>query len=262
MKDIWQAKFEGTSVFFSVDEADVQAKLDEYLLKHPAAPKLYIPADTEFMGLEKGKHVINFEFGFATGFEMLSMPLQEISAMVIIPFLAASPGGPAQYSLVIGEYSPESLPGGVELEEISIAEDHLRIKNQGEYLEATLSVTSPCLEPDTLVRHKLDDDVVKSLVFGVDSLLESFECVSVQTGLAALCKMMDQIRPDVEKNNPNVCDTTIVKDEKICDASFEIEKISQGFRDMLVLGDGPINIIGAEKINGNYGMGLKYPCVE
>lgn len=214
------------------------------------------------MGLEKGKHVINFEFGFATGFEMLSMPLQEISAMVMIPFLSASPGGPAQYSLVIGEYSPESLPGGVELEEISIAEDHLRIKNQGEYLEATLSVTSPCLEPDTLVRHKLDDDVVKSLVFGDDSLLESFECVSDQTGLAALCEMMDQIRPDVEKNNPNVCDTTIVKDEKICDASFEIEKISQGFRDMLVLGDGPINIIGAEKINGNYGMGLKYPCVE
>lgn len=42
MKDILQVKFEGTSVFFSVDEADVQAKLDEYLLKHPAGNVLPI----------------------------------------------------------------------------------------------------------------------------------------------------------------------------------------------------------------------------
>lgn len=227
-----------------------------------SAPRLFVP-DMPAKGLLKGQAYIAMGFGYASGPEIFDLAPTEGFMDVMIPHLAAYPGGIPQYSLFLGEFVEGNLPGFTSLEEITVGKDFIRVKNHGEKFEAFFDVSSPCVTPPTQVRHELEDEILKSLVLGDNVLLKLGECEGGhEEDIHDHCAKMEAIHDDVVAAGPNVCIATVVHSEETCDVAIELTTITKEFREMLVPGDEDLIVAGAEKFKGDFSSGLIYPCIE
>ncbi|XP_071818044.1 uncharacterized protein [Apostichopus japonicus] len=263
-KDLYHARYDGISIFFVVDAEVVQAKLDEYFKNNPGVPTLYISADPVFPGLESGEHVVNIEFGVDETFEFSTMFQYAGTLLIFLPFLSASPDGPADYTLKLGEFYPESLQDITKLEELTI-DGNILIRDQGQELRFSFNDETPCVSSPTKALHVKDDEVMKSTIFGYDELVRLYECdeqIPKTDLLVEHCERFERILPEVRDAEPNVCVFTTITKLHSCQATVQVLSITQGIRDVMLLGEGQITIIGAERFRGLFNAGLKYPCVE
>ncbi|XP_071832030.1 uncharacterized protein [Apostichopus japonicus] len=277
--EVSRLKWNGVGFYIVVDAATVQARLDTYAQASPGAPRLYVPATPVFPHLDDGQHVIYIDFGDAKTVDLseeFAISPTVPSFYVVIPFLSNTVCGPPHYDLSLAQLyqqndNDQALPIANILypfrnvEELTISESSVLLRDQGEEIKIEFSVTMPCIEPTSIVREEIDDLVLGNWFFGSHSpgldFCASTTCTSIPDAVP-FCALMDRFRPDIESALPNVCTKYASADEHACAVSFlEVTNITEGFRDFMLLGDGPITVFGAEKFVGNYTTSLWYPCM-
>lgn len=239
------------------------------------APQLYVPSQPIFPNVTEGKHVVYIDFGYqgtrdlAKQFTITSMkPI----FYILIPLVSDSPNGLPHYNLplanfILPAHRNEDMIGTTlfpfqEADALIICDSSVHLRHQGEEIKVEYSVSEPCTKPPQLLSDEFQELVLEGALLGSHSG-NVFFCNSrpYSTQASSYCNLMDGIRHDVECAYPDVCTVYKSEDERACTASFQITKITEGFREMLLLGDNPINIVSSEMFGGNYTIDIKYPCV-
>lgn len=242
----------------------------------PSAPQLYVPRAPIFSNLPEGKHVIYMDFGYhltrdlAEEFTIASM---KPMFYILIPLVSDSQDGLPHYSLPLANFilpshknediAETTLFPFHEADELAISESSFYLRYQRDEIRIQFIIPKQCERPPQLIRHEFDELVLEGALLGSHTG-KLFFCnpPPYTTDAEGYCSLMEGMREDIGYLFPNVCTVYSSQDERACNTSFTVTGITQGFRDMLLLGGKNIDFFSSEMFYGNFTMGIKYPCVQ
>lgn len=242
-----------------------------------SGPRLFLPNYRVFPKLlNKGQHPIYIDFGYVTFFEFEDgsdpqNPLfYGIEVAVTIPLLTDQPDGPPAYSLALAKFYDRSR-GDFPKPNILypyIPADKLTLDDNGAYVQIgddEFSVTfdrqtHPCIPPPSIVRHEFDEFVAHDLQLGTPE--PHFEYCHCNPSATKFCSHAENITCAVSRYAPNLCQIWQPSSLRSCVTSVRVGTVTDYFRDFMLFGDDPINVIASETMSSNFTIGFKYPCME
>ncbi|KAJ8023495.1 hypothetical protein HOLleu_35953 [Holothuria leucospilota] len=129
--------------------------------------------------------------------------------------------------------------------------------------EFKLSFNQPstsCKPPSSIVKEEFEKFALSDFQFGLPA--PDFSFCDRHSFASRFCANAERIKCDVKRYAPNICMKWTSRDIQHCATTVEIEKITSGFRDIILVGDDPINILASESNHYNSSVTLKYPCQE
>ncbi|KAJ8021166.1 hypothetical protein HOLleu_40957 [Holothuria leucospilota] len=240
-------------------------------------PRLYLPTSPVFPEiLDENQHVVYIGTGYVDFYDFQDLRDECVSIdgmefAVTIPFLTDHPDGNPQYSLALKNFyergrgdipKPNIALPYVPVDEITRKDNSVIVRNGSEEIRLSFKRhTDPCEQVEPTVRHEFDEYVDQDLQFGVTE--PDFSFCDRHPVENRYCTISQSIKCKVHRSYPNICQTSWKTPSRVsCDTPVQIEKVTPGFRDMMLLGTGEINIIATESFFGNFSLGLKYPCIE
>ncbi|KAJ8030292.1 hypothetical protein HOLleu_26659 [Holothuria leucospilota] len=200
-----------------------------------------------------------------------SLSIHGMEFAVVIPLLTDHPDGNPHYSLALKNFyergrgdipKPNIAFPYVPVDEITRRDNSVIVRNGSEEIHLSFERhTYRCKPVDPEVRHEFDEYVDQDLQFGVTE--PNFSFCDRHPVENRYCAISQSIKCKVHRSSPNICQTSWKTPSKeSCDTPVQIVKVTPGFRDMMLLGAGEIEIIATESYSGNFSLGLKYPCIE
>ncbi|KAJ8051060.1 hypothetical protein HOLleu_04485 [Holothuria leucospilota] len=193
-----------------------------------------------------------------------------VEVSVTIPLLAGAPNGPPLYALALNrlyEKSRGDIPKTNILypykpvDEIFLNDKRAFVINGSDELRISFNRSSnPCTPLTSVVKEELDKFVFSGFQFGLPAPDYSF--CDRHSFESQFCAKAERIKCGVQRYAPNVCQKWGSDYAERCATTVEIENITPGFGDFILLGDGPFDILAAERYFINGSIALKYPCQE
>ncbi|KAJ8021447.1 hypothetical protein HOLleu_38653 [Holothuria leucospilota] len=281
---VTSAAWDGVGFYIAVKRERIQEKLDAY---HSAisdrcgdGPKLAIPEKEVFPDLEtKDHHPVYVEFGFVTSHDFDDYlkdnpdPCVSVSGLevgVTIPLLAANATGPPNYALSLArlyENSRGDIPKVnflyqyMPVDEFQFSDSGAVVKNGSDELRVSfIRHNHPCEPPRSIVKEEFDAFLLTEFHLGLPKPDYSFcDRHSFQSDF---CTNAKRVQCSVHRHAPNICQKYKDFHRQHCAASGEILNITSGFRDFILVGNDPVNILASESYSCDAVVGLKYPCQE
>ncbi|KAJ8043798.1 hypothetical protein HOLleu_11062 [Holothuria leucospilota] len=223
--------------------------------------------------LSTDHHVVYIDFGFIGSEDFAdeqSISSYGTESAVLIPFLADSPDGVPKYDLSLGQFYQRDR-GDIprvsinfpyyDIDELNVTETGAAWRNGSDELTVSFVKSKPCKVPPSIRRHEFDAMIEKELQFSFSKPDLSY-CDRQSIVENPVCEIFKSIKSEVETAGLNVCQTSQATWEGKCEASLAMLCITDGFRDLLLLKDDPIEVITSERFYGSFGSTLKYPCLE
>ncbi|KAJ8028771.1 hypothetical protein HOLleu_31105 [Holothuria leucospilota] len=268
--------WDGVGAYIKVKRQAVQEKLDAFnnrTVEGRRAPQLYLPTSRVFYDiLSTDYHVVYIDFGFVGSDDFAdekSISSYGTESAIMIPFLADSPGGFPKYSLSLGQYYQRDR-GDISrvninfpyygIDELTVTETGAVWRNGSDELTVSFVKSNPCKAPPSNRRHEFDVMIKEELQFSFSKPDLGF-CDRHSIVENPLCDIFKSIRSDVETAGFDVCQVGGAVSQGTCDASFAMLCITDGFRDLLLLKDDPIEVVASERFYGRFKIILQYPCL-
>ncbi|KAJ8023430.1 hypothetical protein HOLleu_35875 [Holothuria leucospilota] len=285
VENISSSAWDGVGIYISVKRETIQKKLD--LFNSPVSskcgdgPKLFLPDGAVFPDLHNGQHPVYLDVGFLTSHDFDQYlannrdPCIKVSGLevsVTIPFLAGNSGGPPIYALAQAKFYEKSrgdfpktnfLYPYIPVDEIKMDDFVAVVKNGSDEMRFSFNrLNLSCKPPVSIVTKEFDGFVLNDLQFGLSE--PEFSFCDRHSFVNDYCHNAARVRCDVHRNAPNVCLIWRSGNEKPCITvtTVEIQNITSGLREIIPVGDDPINVFASESFSGDYTVGLKYPCQE
>lgn len=199
-----------------------------------------------------------------------SVSVSGMEIAVTIPLLASTAKGRPVYALALAmlyEKSRGDIPKinilypYIPVDEIKMNEHGAVVRNGREEMSISFSQLNQHCEPVTgIVKEEFEQFILGDLHFGIPTPDYSFcERHSFKN---EFCSNAKRIQSNVHRYSPNLCQEWTSNDPVECETEVAIENITSGFRDILLVGDEPINILASEVLHYNFSIALKYPCQE
>ncbi|KAJ8030316.1 hypothetical protein HOLleu_26691 [Holothuria leucospilota] len=271
--------WDGVGAYIAVDRQVIQKKLNDWHDSISSAcdgPRLYLPTSPVFPKiLNRNQHVVYIGTGYMTFHDFQDLVEECISVngmefIVTIPLLTDHPDGIPFYSLALKHFyergrgdipKPNIAMPYEPVDEITRKENGVVLRKGSEKLQLSyVRYTDPCKIPNPLVRHEFDEYIDQGLQFGVKE--PDFSFCDRHPVDNRYCMTAKSIRCEVHRSSPNICQTSWKETNKVsCETPLQMVGVTQGFRDMMLLGDGEIKIVASQSYFGNTSVGLKYPCI-
>lgn len=243
-------------------------------------PRLFIPKVSVLPGLHQvNHHPVYIEIGHLTSHDFDEC-LEDSSSScvspsglevgVTVPLLAGSLADPPAYALALAKFYEKCrgdiphrnlLYPCIPVDEIKMNEHEAVIRNGSDELRIAFNrFNHPCKPSTSIVKEEFDTYFLDNLQFGLPEPDYSF--CDRHTCNSKFCSNTVSLRCDVHRFAPNVCQVFTSNDMTPCEASIEIKNITSGFRDFILLGDEPVDILASRSFSNNASVGLKYPCQD
>ncbi|KAJ8030317.1 hypothetical protein HOLleu_26692 [Holothuria leucospilota] len=272
--------WDGVAAYIAVGRWVIQDTLDKWhdsISDGCDGPRLYLPTSPLFPGiLDKNHHVIYISIGFSDFYEFQDLVdecivIAGMEFLVTIPFLTDHPDGIPHYSLAVSLFykrgrgdipRPNFALPYIPIDEITTNEGSVVIRNGNDELNLSfIRKTDPCESINPMVRHEFDEYVDQDFQFGLSQ--PDFSFCDRHPIDNTFCTTSNSIKCEVHRSSPNVCQTSWKSPRKVsCENQVQIGNVTDGFRDMMLLGQGEIKVVASESYLGNFSIGLKYPCIE
>ncbi|KAJ8041766.1 hypothetical protein HOLleu_12671 [Holothuria leucospilota] len=274
---VWSYGWDGILAYIPANRQLIQEKLDTWhnsISETCNGPRLYLPETEAFPGiLDKDQHVVHIEIGYVN----YHIPdkcnsVNGVELGLVIPLLSDDPKGPPKYSLALIKfyqrdrveppYSNHSFPY-LPVDELTMTDSSVVMRNgSDEILLSFERFNKPCKPAPAMSKHELDEFLTRNFQFGLPQ--PGFSSCDRRPSYNQFCKCIESIQCDLPRCYPEVCETAWYSNERVtCSASVQITNISEGFRDFMMLGDGPIEVIAADSITGDFTMNQsKCPCLK
>lgn len=249
-------------------------------MKQSGGPRLFIPETAFLPDLQhRGHHPVYIEVGYVTShdfdeyLEDNPSPLVSVSGLevtVTIPLLGGTSDGPPVYALALATFYEKSrgdipktnfLYPYIPVDEIRMNDYGAIVRNGSD--EFKLSFNQPstsCKPPASIVKEEFEKFVLSDFQFGLPA--PDFSFCDRHSFESRFCANAERIRGVVSRYSPNLCTKWTSRDIQHCATTVEIEKITSGFRDIILVGVDPIYILASEINRCNCSINLKYPCQE
>ncbi|KAJ8021453.1 hypothetical protein HOLleu_38662 [Holothuria leucospilota] len=273
----------GVGFNIAVKREKIQEKLDAY---HSSisdgcgdGPKLVLPEKQVFPELEtREHHFVHVDFGYLTSrdfddfLEDNPHPCVSVSGLevaVIIPLLAANASGPPIYALALAklyEKSRGDIPKSnflypyIPVDEIQFSDSEGVVKKGSDELRVSIIKHNDPCEPPRSIAEEFDEFFVAEFHFGLPK--PDFSFCDRHSFQSDFCTNAKRVQCAVHRHAPNLCQKYNISNPRPCEALVEILNVTSGFRDLILLGNDPVNILSSESYSGDTVVGLKYPCQE
>ncbi|KAJ8023494.1 hypothetical protein HOLleu_35951 [Holothuria leucospilota] len=284
LNDVSSGSWDGVGFYIAVKREAVQEKLDAF---HRSTsnqcgdgPRLFIPEISVLPNLHHSDyHPVYIDIGdlkshdFDDYLKENSNPCVSVSGMeiaVTIPLLAGTPNGPPEYALALAMFYERSrgdipkiniLYPYIPVDEITLNEHSAAVINGRDEMRISFSRFNERCEPATgIVKEEFEQFILSDVQFGIPAPDYSFcERHSFEN---KFCSNAERIKSYVHRYSPNLCQKWTSNDPEECETEVAIENITSGFRDILLVGDEPVNILASEVLHYNFSIALKYPCQD
>ncbi|KAJ8021455.1 hypothetical protein HOLleu_38665 [Holothuria leucospilota] len=281
---VTSAAWDGVGFCIYVKRETIQKRLDAY---HNSIsdgcggrPSLVIPEKRGFSDLETSDyHPVFVTFGHVTSHDFDDYlkhnpdPCVAVSGLEVsvkIPLLAANASGPPIYALSVAKLYEKSrgdipkinfLYPYFPVDEIQFNDSEFVVKNGSDEMRVSvIKHNHPCESPRPIVMEEFEEFRVSEFYFGLSK--PDFSFCDRHSFQSDFCTNAKQVQSAVDRHAPNICQKYEVSNKRACDASVEVVNITSGFRDFILLGRDPINILASESYSSDTVVGLKYPCQE
>ncbi|KAJ8051062.1 hypothetical protein HOLleu_04488 [Holothuria leucospilota] len=239
-----------------------------------------MPKDPVLPEIHKNdRHPIYIDFGFIRSHDFNEylennpdpcVSTSGLEVAVTIPLLAGAPNGPPLYALALTKFYEKSrgdipkinfLYPYIPVDEIFLNDEGAFVRNGSDEMRISFNRSNnPCTPPVSLVKEEFDQFVFSDFQFGLP--VPDYSFCDRHSFESQFCSNAERIKCGVQRYAPNVCQKWVSDYFDPCATTVEIEIITPGFRNFILLGDGPIDILAAERYFVNGSMALKYPCQE
>lgn len=241
---------------------------------------MFVPKGPVLPGMHNNCiHPVNIDFGLIRSRDFdeylkdnpnPSVSTSGLEVAVSIPLLASSPDGPPSYALAVAilyEKSRGDIPKinflypYLPVDEIMLYDDGAFVRNGSDEMRISFNRSgNVCKPPTPIVKEEFAEFAFGDLQFGLPAPDYSF--CDRHSFENKFCANFEGIKCAVQRSAPNLCQLWEANMHKPCAATVKIENITSGFRDFILLGDDPINILASQSYHDNGSIGLKYPCQE
>ncbi|XP_071823193.1 uncharacterized protein [Apostichopus japonicus] len=276
-----RARWEGVSFFIPVSRKIVQDRLNQWHDQNGdcQSPRLFLPDSPIFPGLIKeDQHPMYFDFGpvtftdFEYGMDPHNPLFYGIEFSVSIPFLTSTQSHLPFHSLALSVFyersrgdfpKPNFMFNYLPVDEILLDEGKLEMRNGSDVLKITFQrLHDSCVLPPDIIQHEFDEYLTMDYQSGL--IKPDFDyCDCHRTG-NDYCALAEQLKPDIDDNLGDMCQILGMTNKERCEASVNVETVTNGFREAVLLFEveDAINAIASESVSANFTIGLKYPCLQ
>ncbi|KAJ8051070.1 hypothetical protein HOLleu_04500 [Holothuria leucospilota] len=269
----------------SVKRDVIQAKLNDYCSSvsngcSDVGPRLFVPKDPVLKEIPNNdRHPIYVDFGFIRSHDFDEylennpdpcVSTSGLEAAVTIPLLAGAPNGPPVYSLALAKFYEKSrgdipkinfLYPYIPVNEISLSNDGAFVRNGSDEMRVSFHHTGNfCKQPALMVKEEFYEFVFSDFQFGLPAPDYSF--CDRHSFSSQFCSNAERIKCGVQRYSPNLCQVWWANDVEACETMVNMENITSGFREFILLGKDPVNILSSQMFHSNTTTALKYPCQE
>ncbi|KAJ8050940.1 hypothetical protein HOLleu_04328 [Holothuria leucospilota] len=273
-------RWDGYIAYMPVDRRLVQDRLDSWynsISNVCGGPRLYLPEEPVFPDiLNKDQHVVYFDTGYVKHHDFEDFPDKSVSVnglefAVVIPLLADHPKGHPKYSLALSKFyqrdrgdfpQPNLAFPYIPVDVLKMNETNVYMRNGDDEMKVSYErLVNPCEPAIEVSRHELDEFITQEFQLGVPE--PDFSFCDRHPSENQVCQTLQSIRCDLHRSSPNICQSSWNSEERmVCFASAQVTRIDKWFRDFMMLGNGPAEVIASDSLTGNFSLGLKYPCLE
>ncbi|KAJ8051067.1 hypothetical protein HOLleu_04496 [Holothuria leucospilota] len=281
---VTSADWSGVAFYISVERDAIKKKLDDY---HNSVsngcgdgPRLFVPEDPVLQEIHNNdRHPVYIDFGFIRSHDFDNylennpdpcVSTSGLEVAVTIPLLADKPKGKPSYALALTKFYEKSrgdipkinvLYPYIPVDEISLSEDGAIVRNGSDEMRISFKRSNnPCKPPISVVKEEFDEFLFSDFTFGLPAPDYSF--CDRHFFESQFCAKAERIKCGVQRHSPNLCQMLETNDVESCETTVEIENITSGFREFILLGNDPVDILASESFHCNSTVALKYPCQE
>ncbi|KAJ8043937.1 hypothetical protein HOLleu_11261 [Holothuria leucospilota] len=277
-------EWDGIDFYISVKRDAIQKKLDAFHISRSNGcddrPRLYVPDGPILPDLHNSdRHPVYIDFGHMKSHDFdgyleenpnTCVSVSGLEVAVTIPLLAGAPDGPPVYALALAKFYEKSrgdmpkinfLYPYIPVDEIKMSDYGAVVRNGNDEMRVTFNrLIHPCKPLDSMVNEEFEEFIHSDFQFGLPQPDYSF--CDRHSFESKFCANAERIKCGVQRYSPNLCQQWSSKTTKHCVTTVEIKKITSWFREYILLGDDPVNILASETHSSNFSIALKYPCQE